>query len=120
MQYAAHRTAGIPGNILWQCNAIQPFGMNCFDICDAALNSPLPQALVFGRKLRNPRGYAGWLPDSPNSRHTGSAAMGDQDKVNRRDFIATSTAVAGAATALGSTALSGASAQSLLTPPPGF
>jgi tRNA(Arg) A34 adenosine deaminase TadA len=46
--------------------------------------------------------------------------MGDQDKVNRRDFIATSTAVAGAATALGSTALSGASAQSLLTPPPGF
>jgi tRNA(Arg) A34 adenosine deaminase TadA len=44
--------------------------------------------------------------------------MADQDKVNRRDFIATTTA-AGAASALGAT-LTAASAQSLLKPPPGF
>jgi tRNA(Arg) A34 adenosine deaminase TadA len=46
--------------------------------------------------------------------------MADQDKVNRRDFIATTTAAgAGAASALGVT-LKAASAQSLLKPPPGF
>src|SRR3569832_1078545 len=87
--------------------------MNCFVICDAALNQCPPQALVFGRKTRNPRGCGGWLPDSASSHHRGSAAMSDQEKVNRRDFIATSTA-------LGSTALTSASAQSLLAPPPGF
>jgi tRNA(Arg) A34 adenosine deaminase TadA len=47
-------------------------------------------------------------------------AMSDQDQVNRRDFIASSTAVAGAATALATTALTSAEAQSLLAPPPGF
>src|SRR5437762_765636 len=45
--------------------------------------------------------------------------MADQDKVNRRDFIATTTAAAGAASALGA-ALTPVSAQSLLKPPPGF
>ncbi|MET4175922.1 tRNA(Arg) A34 adenosine deaminase TadA [Bradyrhizobium sp. LA6.1] len=44
--------------------------------------------------------------------------MNDDNKVNRRDFIATTTAVAGA---LGAAAVSApASAQSLLAPPPGF
>jgi len=46
--------------------------------------------------------------------------MNDQNKVNRRDFIATTTAAAGAASALGAAALTPASAQSLLAPPPGF
>lgn len=44
--------------------------------------------------------------------------MSDDNKVNRRDFIATTTAAAGAASALG--AAVSASAQSLLAPPPGF
>jgi tRNA(Arg) A34 adenosine deaminase TadA len=46
--------------------------------------------------------------------------MTDQGKVNRRDFIATTAGVAGAASALGGAALTPASAQSLLAPPPGF
>jgi tRNA(Arg) A34 adenosine deaminase TadA len=46
--------------------------------------------------------------------------MPDQSKVNRRDFIATTAGVAGAAGALGGAALTPASAQSLLAPPPGF
>src|SRR6476620_1363943 len=46
--------------------------------------------------------------------------MNDQNKVNRRDFIATTTAAAGAASALGAATLTPASAQSLLAPPPGF
>ena len=45
--------------------------------------------------------------------------MSDHNKVNRRDFIAT-TAVAGAASTLAGGALTPASAQSLLAPPPGF
>jgi tRNA(Arg) A34 adenosine deaminase TadA len=45
--------------------------------------------------------------------------MADQDKVNRRDFIATTAVAAGAASALGAAPTS-ASAQSLLAPPPGF
>jgi tRNA(Arg) A34 adenosine deaminase TadA len=46
--------------------------------------------------------------------------MTDQNKVNRRDFIATTTVAAGAASALGGAVLTPASAQSLLAPPPGF
>jgi hypothetical protein len=36
----------------------------------------------------------------PGILDTGSAAMSDHNKVNRRDFIATTTAVAGAASTL--------------------
>ncbi len=46
--------------------------------------------------------------------------MGDQEKVNRRDFIATSAAAAGAASALSAGAITPALAQSPLMPPPGF
>ena len=46
--------------------------------------------------------------------------MNDYNKVNRRDFIATTTAAAGAASALGAAMAPPASAQSLLGPPPGF
>ncbi|MBR0751312.1 hypothetical protein JQ604_03875 [Bradyrhizobium jicamae] len=46
--------------------------------------------------------------------------MSDDNKVNRRDFIATTTAAAGAASALGAAVSVPASAQSLLAPPPGF
>ena len=46
--------------------------------------------------------------------------MSDDNKVNRRDFIATTTAAAGAASALGAAVSAPASAQSLLAPPPGF
>ena len=46
--------------------------------------------------------------------------MSDHNKVNRRDFIATTTAVAGAASTLAGAVLTPASAQSLLAPPPGF
>ena len=46
--------------------------------------------------------------------------MNDQNKVNRRDFIATTTAAAGAASALGAATLTPATAQSLLAPPPEF
>src|SRR6516165_125555 len=44
--------------------------------------------------------------------------MSDDNQVNRRDFIAGTTAAASAASALGAAA--SASAQSLLAPPPGF
>jgi hypothetical protein len=43
--------------------------------------------------------------------------MSDHNKVNRRDFIATTAAVAGAASTLAGTALTPVSAQSLLAPP---
>jgi tRNA(Arg) A34 adenosine deaminase TadA len=56
----------------------------------------------------------------PGILDTGSAAMSDHNKVNRRDFIATTTAVAGAASTLAGAVLTPASAQSLLAPPPGF
>ena len=46
--------------------------------------------------------------------------MNERNKVNRRDFIATTTVAAGAATALGAAAPTPAPAQSLLAPPPGF
>jgi tRNA(Arg) A34 adenosine deaminase TadA len=46
--------------------------------------------------------------------------MGDQEKVNRRDFIATTAAAAGAASALSAAAITPVLAQSALTPPPGF
>jgi tRNA(Arg) A34 adenosine deaminase TadA len=46
--------------------------------------------------------------------------MGDQEKVNRRDFIATTAAAAGAASTLSAAAMTPALAQSALPPPPGF
>jgi tRNA(Arg) A34 adenosine deaminase TadA len=46
--------------------------------------------------------------------------MHDRNKVNRRDFIATTAGAAGAASALAGAALTPASAQSRLAPPPGF
>lgn len=46
--------------------------------------------------------------------------MGDQEKVNRRDFIATTAVTAGAASALSAATVTSALAQSPLAPPPGF